>query len=98
MIGATEKFAGIAILIAHQLTALVRAAVVEHAHLAITVAHHQQLASGDIQRFEIACVRHLAGMAHILPGPGKKTLLLQLEQCLTQIEVTMNSFILHQAL
>jgi hypothetical protein len=75
--------------------ATVRAAVVEHLHPAVLVAHQNDRIQPQRTRHVIAGVRDLALQAHEHPGPGEDALHLQLEQRLVHEQAAAREPLLH---
>ena len=96
VVRAAEEPAGVAAPVADQRRALVGAAVVEHAHRAVVAAHHHQRPAGQIDGRVVAGVRHLAGVADVVPGVGEEVLLLEREQLRAQVEVAVHPLVLDQ--
>jgi hypothetical protein len=68
VVRADERLPGVALLVAAELDAAVRAAVVEHADRAVLVAHHHHRLAADLQGPVVADVRHLRRVAAVDPG------------------------------
>ena len=68
VIGAAEKFTGIAVLSARDLHTLVGAAVVQYRNAAIGLAHHHHGLITHRGAVVVTGLGYLAGMAHIHPG------------------------------
>ncbi|MCY1242406.1 hypothetical protein D9M72_553660 [compost metagenome] len=82
--------------LAHQPRPLVRAAVHQHAHGAVGVAHHDQRLAGDVGRVVVTGIRNLALVADVVPAAQEQALAFKLEQRLAQVHVPMHPVVLHQ--
>ena len=74
MIGAAKELSGVAAGLGGDARALVRAAIVQHLHRVVGVAHHQDRLRADRGAEIVARIRHLAVVADIDPGVGEQML------------------------
>src|SRR6218665_2696414 len=80
VVWAAKELAGVAARPVPEPRPLVGAAVHQHAHAAVGMAHHDQRLARDLVADPVARFRQLAFVANVVPGVGEEMLLLQLEQ------------------
>ncbi len=98
VIGAAEELARVAAAVDGDLRALVRAAVEQHAHAVVGVAHHDHRLRTDRRGEVVADILHLAVVAHVVPGVVEEVLHLQVEDLLVDVHVAMHFRFPHQRL
>ena len=79
VVRADEGAAGVPLQVADQLRAAVRAAVVEHVHLAVLTAHHDHRLAADLHGVVVAGLRHLRLVAAVDPDAFPDLLHLDVE-------------------
>jgi hypothetical protein len=90
VIRAAEELAGVAGPVDDDLGTLVRAAVVQHVHLAVAVTHLDHRLVANLGGEVIALVRRLAFMADKHPGIGEQMLHLEPVDLLIDVDVAMD--------
>ena len=96
MVGADDALADIAAAVAVEHGAAMRAAVVEHAHRAVGMAHHDHRLAADLHRPVVADIRHLALVPDIGPHLVEDVLHLELENRRIGIDAAVNAIGLHR--
>ena len=98
VIRTAKELAGVAAGLRGDARALVRAAVVQHLHAAVGVAHHQHRLEADSGAEIVARVRHLAVVADIDPGVAEHMFHFEREHLLIDIDVAMHLGLAHEGL
>jgi len=93
VIRATKEFTHTAIAIGHDLSAFVRATVVEHAHAAIAGSSHHHVLRTQARGVVIPRARHLTFVPHIDPGRAVNARHLELENGGIGIDAFMNAVV-----
>ena len=86
VVRADEGAAGVALQVAHQLHAAVRAAVVEHLHAAVLLPHHDHRLAADGHGVVVAGFGHLRLVAAVDPGAFPDLLHLAIEDLLVGVD------------
>ena len=98
VIGAAEKFTGVAVLSACNLHALVGAAVVQHRNAAIGLAHHHNGLITHGGAVVVTGLGYLAGVAHIHPGVCENGLHFQRKHIRVDEDVAVHLALAHPML
>ena len=91
VVAADERVAGVALQVAHQLHAAVRAAVVQHVNAAVGVAHHHHRLAADVHRDVVAGVRDLRLVAAVDPHTLEDALHLAVEDLLVGVHALVHA-------
>jgi hypothetical protein len=96
VIGAAEELSGVAAGLGRDARALVRAAVVQHVHLAVGVPHQQHRLRADRGAKVVAGIRNLTIMADIDPAIREHVLHFELEHLFADVDVAVNLLVADQ--
>ena len=96
MVGTDKAFARVTTLIAAQLDAAVRAAVVEHFHTFVVVTHHDHGLPPNLHGEVVANLFHLRFVAAIDPRLLKNVFHFKIKQLLIRVDALVNAVWLNQ--